>query len=492
MPQQPKITGDAQVDSWSLQVTQELNAANTSTGGGVQGVPIVDELPNVTNGTIGELVSLTTGDGEFEPDVYRRIANNGVDEDWDLVGRANAPVPVIIPERTTLTEALTYRMAFVAAATNHGRSNNCVGFAPDNTPTIFTFIPAGSEVSGNMTSAGIRIDTSGNRYGGVADNTIDPGDTADFSNIPMTFPTQAEYRDFAALVGGGSNQGWAFYTGTELGGGPVQFGIKFPRPAIINAANPIRESSWPITHPYIPIVATGPINMTVRVVGITDPTFDGSVTITVTDPTVWSDYTAGGFFNAVVTTSGSRQTHVNGNIGTTGGLGINAPNGPMVAGDSYEVFVTVGNTFDTAGQNFPAVTLPSYTEGDWTPGLRQLNGGNFNPSQTSGRFVRDRNLVHFSGTLVLPNTSASQGNAIRITNLPFPVEDEPGGLGNVTVARQSTISVGGADPELLRLELVRNTDEIQILGINGNTPLRGDRLTNSTIVFGGSYITSGA
>ena len=29
MPQQPKITGDAQEDSWALQVTQELNAIPT-------------------------------------------------------------------------------------------------------------------------------------------------------------------------------------------------------------------------------------------------------------------------------------------------------------------------------------------------------------------------------------------------------------------------------------------------------------------------------
>ena len=28
MPQQPKITGDAQEDSWTLQVTQELNELN--------------------------------------------------------------------------------------------------------------------------------------------------------------------------------------------------------------------------------------------------------------------------------------------------------------------------------------------------------------------------------------------------------------------------------------------------------------------------------
>ena len=33
MPQQPKITGDALVDSWALQVTQELNNAGTGAGG---------------------------------------------------------------------------------------------------------------------------------------------------------------------------------------------------------------------------------------------------------------------------------------------------------------------------------------------------------------------------------------------------------------------------------------------------------------------------
>ena len=52
----------------------------------------VSELPNTTTGTVGDLVSLTATDTSsgLQPGIYRRIANNGNDNDWTSDSLNNA------------------------------------------------------------------------------------------------------------------------------------------------------------------------------------------------------------------------------------------------------------------------------------------------------------------------------------------------------------------------------------------------------------------
>ena len=399
MPQQPKITGDAEVDSWSLQVTQELNDTVGATGGGggttVQGVPIVAELPNET-GTIGELVSLTTGDGDYGADVYRRIANNEEDADWGLVGRADAPVPVVFPEPATLTERVTYRLGFTAGQVGTARGN-VVGFSSGNNIIGFDF----GTLTGttNMPATGAPADTSANTYVGSNIADIPAGGQVDFSGINLSLPTAAQWADLrGATAGAATDLSWAFWTGTGDAGRGTQFGFRIPHPALISETNPISSASWPARFPYVPIAAAAG-SIRVRIVGIDDPTYSVTINYTPNTPTTdlpWNTYNSDNTVAHVQSNRGSREVTPS---GTTGNITFspNRAHRPFESGHRYDVFITMNSTFDAAGHNFVAPMLAD------PPNLR---------------FYR---VSSAAGEDVIDNAVISQGDIIHILGARRPL-----------------------------------------------------------------------
>ena len=419
MPQQPKITGDVEVDSWALQVTQELNDT-TGAGGGGGGDTLVatgTELPEVTTGTIGELFSLQNTDEDYGPDVYRRIANNGELADWDLVGRAEAPSPVFFPQPVTATEPVIYRMGFTAGSTTIPGRGTVVGYTSG--PTFVGYVYGTNTFDGGAVTIGTPADTSDSRYTGVTDPQIDPGDAVDFSGINVSLPTGADWDNVrGATAGTAINNGWAFWTGDGGAGNGTQFGFRIPHPALINAANPLRTGAWPDQFPYVPIASTaGSIRLTVQ--GIDDPTYTFVIGYTPSTALPWTTYNSDNFSGHVFASSRSRSAVVTGS-GNAGGFSPNPAGGtfrPLVVGHRYDVLVQVNSTLDAAGFGFTAPTIPDVRTGTFT--FTPPGGVGF--TVNSGTWYRTGDLVYINGTFrPEPNTSLSALRPV-LAGLPFSV-----------------------------------------------------------------------
>ena len=475
MPQQPKITDDAEVDSWSLQVTQELNdltglptgsALPTSarvgaifhlTGqtdttlnnlyryngtvwellGGGGGVAFASVLPRVTDGEIGELVSLILADGDYGADVYRRIANNGNLEDWDRVGRADAPVPVVFPEPATLTERVTYRLGFTAGQIGTGRGN-VVGFSSGNNLIGFDY---GSLGTTNMPAVGTPADTSANTYVGSNIADIPAGGQVDFSSINLSLPTAAQWADLrGATAGAATNLSWAFWTGTGGTNRGTQLGFRIPHPALIAETNPISPASWPARFPYTPIVAAAG-SIRVRIVGIDDPTYSVTINYTPSTALPWNTYNSDNTVSHVQSNRGDRVVTPS---GTTGGITFSPSraHSPFVSGHRYDVFVTVNGTFDAAGHNFQAPMLAENRQGTWTPTPANASA---TFSNARGEYIRDGDLVNIWATLAVDSNNITA--PFTINGIPFTRSTTRGNTAGLTYNLSRVIAeVGGTNP----------------------------------------------
>ena len=441
MPQQPKITDDLEVDSWTLQVTQELNDLNTfPEGQAFPPNPLLGDIfylrdprdPSLTNiyrwdgtawimieggsgietgtvlpppadsdlgavfsltapaadeglyvrgidgpnpvwlpvggggiergttlpramGEIGDAFVLTEPDGDYGEDLYIRIGNGGTVEDWNRVGRADAPVPIVFPEPVTLTERVTYRLGFTAGQVGTGRGN-VVGFSSGNNLIGFDFGTATGTT--NMPAVGAPADTSANTYAGNATAGIAPGDQIDFSSINLSLPTAAQWANLrGATAGTATNLSWAFWTGTGQTNRGTQLGFRIPHPALISETNPISPASWPARFPYAPIVAAAG-SIRVRIVGIDDPTYIVTINYTPSTALPWNTYNSDNTVSHVQSNRGSRVVTPS---GTTGGITFspNRTHRPFVNGHRYEVLLTMNGTFDAEGVPFTAPTLPT-------------------------------------------------------------------------------------------------------------------------------------
>ena len=491
MPQQPKITGDAEVDSWSLQVTQELNDTVGATGGGgsdTQGVPIVAELPNEM-GTIGELVSLTTGDGDYGADVYRRIANNEEDADWDLVGRADAPAPVVFPAPATLTDRITYRLGFtagMAGTTSPGRGT-VVGFSSGNNLIGFDF----GNLTGttNMPAVGTPADTSANTYVGSNIADIPAGGQVDFSSINLSLPTAAQWADLrGATAGAATNLSWAFWTGDGDAGRGTQFGFRIPHPALITEANLISPASWPARFPYAPIAAAAG-SIRVRIVGIDDPTYIVTINYTPNTPTTdlpWNTYNSDNTVAHVQSNRGSREVTPS---GTTGNITFspNRAHRPFVNGHRYDVFITMNSTFDAAGHNFVAPMLAENRQGNGSLDP-SFAGATVTPATNNLVFRRSGDVVHWGARLRMDNFSGDQ--PLQLNGLPYNVSSN--NLSETfTVRGESGLIITGSERDI-RGEYNLGTSTFSIVAISdvgARRTVRIQDLNNRTLDMNGWYIT---
>ena len=329
MPQQPKITGDAEVDSWALQTTQELNNLNS----------VIANPP----GTAGENLS--------------RVRINGIDYNIAASG-AGTDNEFEFPQSVTFTndDRLMYRFAFTAARTTATSGRGAIiGYGTGGTRYGFDYgVAYNADSLMPANGLGVAASTLNSRYTGYGDTAVTTTTVPNINSRPVSLPPDTPaWNDFRTAVPTplGADQGWAFFTGTGGTNRGTQFGFSIPHPILATVADPITAGSYYNDFPYVPLVgAAGSITATI--IRQSDNTRLMSWRFTPATNDVVTAY--GGATGSVARFTFSSRGSFNYN-GTTGGSGttggVTTPTiTPFVVGENYIIELLLSATY--GGNNF--------------------------------------------------------------------------------------------------------------------------------------------